>query len=125
MRQAAKIFSLILGVLIISGYAFAEYGLNFPAPATDIGQEIYNVHMFTMIVATVLLLIIFTIIAYSLFKFRKSKGYEADQNFHKSWFGTWSWIMVPAMVLGVDFYIAGEAQGVLDKFWNAPKQRLC
>ncbi len=46
MRQAAKIFSLILGVLIISGYAFAEYGLNFPAPATDIGQEIYDVHMF-------------------------------------------------------------------------------
>ncbi len=122
MRQAAKIFSLILGVLIISGYAFAEYGLNFPAPATDIGQEIYDVHMFTMIVSTILLLIIFTIIIYSLFKFRKSKGYEADQNFHKSWFGTWSWVMVPAMVLGVDFYIAGEAQGVLDKFWNAPKQ---
>ena len=34
----------------------------------------------------------------SLYFHRKSRGYEADQNFHKSWFGQWSWVIVPVMV---------------------------
>ncbi len=122
MSLTAKLFSVILATLTMTTTAFAEYGLNFPTPATDIGQEIYDVHMFTMWVATILLVIIFAVIFYSILVHRKSKGFEADQNFHKTWFGNWSWVLVPVMVLGVDFYIAGEAQGVLDKFWNAPKQ---
>jgi len=122
MSLTAKLFSVILATLTMTTTAFAEYGLNFPTPATDIGQEIYDVHMFTMWVATGLLVIILAIMLVAIIRFRKSKGYEADQNFHKSWFGNWAWVLVPVMVLGVDFWIAGEAQSTLDKFWNAPKQ---
>ena len=105
MSLTAKLFSVILATLTMTTTAFAEYGLNFPTPATDIGQEIYDVHMFTMWVATILLVIIFAVIFYSILVHRKSKGFEADQNFHKTWFGNWSWVLVPVMVLGVDFYI--------------------
>jgi cytochrome c oxidase subunit 2 len=121
MSNIVKLFSLLLGI-VVSGLALAEYGINFPQPVTDIGQDIYNVHMYVMQVTTVLMLAIFVGIAYSLFKFRKSKGYVADQNFHKGWFGTWSWTIIPVMVLGVDLFLAADATPILEKFWNAPKQ---
>ena len=101
--------------------ARAEYGVNFPQPATGGAQLIYDVHMLTMKIATVLLVIVFAVVIYSLYFHRKSRGYQADQHFHKTWFGTWSWILVPAMVLGVDLTIAGSAQHALESLWTIPK----
>lgn len=99
----------------------AEYGINFPPPAADVAQEIYDIHMLTMQIATFLLLVVFSIVIYSLFFHRKSRGYQADQNFHTTWFGNWSWVIVPALVLGVDLTIASNADAVLKKVWDVPK----
>ncbi len=102
--------------------AHAEYGLNFPPPATPIAREIFDLHMLTMGISTILLIGVFAVVFFAIWKFRKSRGYQPDQNFHKTWFGTWSWIIVPAMVLGVDLTIAGSAQAVLERLWVVPKQ---
>ncbi|MES9847233.1 MAG: cytochrome c oxidase subunit II transmembrane domain-containing protein, partial [Candidatus Thiodiazotropha sp.] len=91
------------------GDAAAEYGLNFPEPAANVAQEIFDIHMMTMGIATFLLIIVFAIVFYSIYFHRKSRGYEADQEFHNSWFGNWSWVIVPVMVLSVDLTIAGKA----------------
>jgi cytochrome c oxidase subunit 2 len=107
--------------LLASAPAQAEWGINFPPPVTPIGQSIYDVHMITMQISTVLMFIAFAFIGYSIYKHRKSKGFVADQNFHKSWFGSWSWVLVPAMVLGVDLTIAGSAQKTLEQFWESPR----
>ena len=114
------------GLLLISGLtgfqsAQAEYGINFPPPAADVAQEIYNIHMLTMQIATFLLLVVFSVVIYSLYFHRKSRGYPADQNFHNTWFGNWSWVIVPALVLGVDLTIASNAGTVLKKVWDVPK----
>ena len=101
--------------------ARAELGLNFPPPAAGVAQEIYDIHMLTMYICTLLLIIVFAIVFYSLYFHRKSRGYEADQNFHKTWFGNWSWVIVPALVLGVDLTIASNANEVLKKVWEVPK----
>jgi heme/copper-type cytochrome/quinol oxidase subunit 2 len=45
----------------------------------------------------------------------------ADQHFHESWFGNWSWVIVPVLVLGVDLTIAHSAQKTLEKVWEVPK----
>ena len=102
--------------------ANAEYGLNFPEPAAGVAQEIYDIHMLTMTIATVLLVIVFAVVFYSLYFHRKSRGYPADQNFHNSWFGHWSWVIVPVLVLGVDLTIAGKADAVLKEVWEVPKE---
>ena len=107
--------------LMAATVAKAEYGLNFPEPAADVAREIYNVHMMTMGIATVLLIIVFAFVFYSIYFHRKSRGYEADQHFHTSWFGQWSWVIVPVLVLGVDLTIAGKADSVLKKVWEVPK----
>jgi cytochrome c oxidase subunit 2 len=117
---------LLSALLLVAGLLFhqsaqAEYGLNFPPPAAGVAQEIYDIHMMTMTIATVLLVIVFAFVFYSLYFHRKSRGYEADQNFHNSWFGHWSWVIVPVLVLGVDLTIAGKADAVLKEVWEVPK----
>lgn len=107
--------------LMLASSAHAEYGLNFPEPAAGVAREIFDIHMMTMSIATVLLCIVFAIVFYSMYFHRKSRGYEADQNFHNSWFGHWSWVIVPVMVLGVDLTIAGKADAVLKEVWEVPK----
>ena len=105
-----------------TGSAGAEMALNFPEPAAGVAQEIYDIHMLTSGIATVLLVIIFSVVGYSLYHHRKSRGYEADQKFHETWFGRWSWIIVPVLVLGVDLTIASSAQKTLEKVWEVPKE---
>jgi cytochrome c oxidase subunit II len=118
-RLGATTASLLL--ICWSGYSAAEMGLNFPEPAAGVAQEIYNIHMMTSTIATVLLIIIFSFVIYSLIHHRKSRGYVADQHFHESWFGRWSWVIVPVLVLGVDMTIASKAEKTLERVWDIPK----
>jgi len=107
----------------LTGLAHAEYGLNLPEPGSVPAQDIYDIHMLTTWIVTVLLVLVFGFVIYSLVFHRKSRGYQADQNFHKTWFGNWSWVVVPAMVLGVDLTIAGSAQKVLESVWQVPEEK--
>ena len=115
---AASSFSLLA---VWAGNTSAEMKLNFPEPAAGVAQEIYDIHMLTTTIATILLVIIFSVVGYSLYAHRKSRGYEADQHFHESWFGHWSWVIVPVLVLGVDLTIASSAQKTLERVWEVPK----
>jgi cytochrome c oxidase subunit 2 len=104
----------ILGsaIFTMTGDAFADWTLNLPEPVSPVTREIFNLHMLTATVALVIMVIVTAVIIYSLWKFRKSAGYEADQNFHTGWFGKWSWVLVPVVVLGIDLSIAGKASKV-------------
>ena len=114
-------FPLLLTGLMAASTAHAELGINFPEPAAGVAREIYDIHMMTMQITTMLLVIVFAFVFYSLYFHRKSRGYEADQHFHTSWFGQWSWVIVPVLVLGVDMTIAGKADSVLKKVWEVPE----
>jgi cytochrome c oxidase subunit 2 len=113
--------SVIASFAAWAGPAAAELGFNFPQPAAGVAQEIYDIHMLTMGIATVLLILIFSFVIYSLIHHRKDRGYQADLHFHESWFGRWSWVVVPVLVLGVDLTIANSAQKTLEKVWEVPK----
>lgn len=104
-----------------SAPASAELGFNFPEPAAGVAREIYDIHMLTSTIAAALLVVIFGFVIYSLVHHRKSRGYVADQHFHESWFGHWSWVIVPVLVLGVDLTIAHSAQKTLERVWDVPK----
>jgi len=113
----------LLPLLGLAGTARAELGVNFPPPVSTVGQDIYHVHMVTMGIATVLLVLVFGFVIWSLVHHRKSRGYPADQHFHETWFGRWSWVIVPVLVLGVDLTIAGSAQKTLEAIWTVPKDK--
>ena len=120
-KSMLRLITLCSGMAGFSS-AQAELGLNFPPPAAQVAQDIYDIHMLTMQIATVLLVIVFAFVFYSIYYHRKSRGYQADQNFHKTWFGNWSWVIVPALVLGVDLTIANNANTVLKTVWEVPKE---
>jgi len=120
---AKPVVGLITWLLLLTAASVrAEYGLNFPEPAATSARQIYDIHMMTMQIATFLLVLVFAFVIYSLYFHRKSRGFEADQNFHKSWFGNWSWVIVPALVLAVDLTIASNAQRVLEAVWEVPEE---
>ncbi len=118
-RQLVCAFAVLLAALP----ARAEYGLNFPPPASPGARQIFDIHMLTSTIAAVMTLLVFSVVFFAIFRFRKSTGYQPDQNFHRTWFGRWAWILVPAMVLSVDLTIAGSAQKVLEAVWVVPKDR--
>ena len=123
LMPGLRIASGLLLPLVWAGAAHAELGFNFPPPVSTVGKEIYEVHMVTMGIATVLLVLVFAFVIYSLVHHRKSRGYVADQHFHESWFGNWSWVIVPVLVLGVDLTIAGSAEKTLEAIWTVPKDQ--
>lgn len=101
------------GLFAPAGAVVADYALNLPEPAAPITRDIFNLHMLTAIIATVIMVIVTAMIIYALVRFRKSTGYKADQQFHESWFGRWSWVLVPVIVLGIDLSIAGPGSRTL------------
>jgi cytochrome c oxidase subunit 2 len=104
-----------LVLLTLASTASAEYGFNLPEPVSPLTKEIFDLHMLTTRIATWIMVIVIAIVVYAVIRFRKSKGYQADQNFHKGAFGTWSWILVPVIVLGIDLSIAGSAKHALNQ----------
>lgn len=124
MGNFIKLFLRIVTITALTGWvgtAYAEYGLNFPEPVTSSARDIYSIHMNTVAIITIMMIIVYGIVAFSIYFHRKSRGYEADQEFHKGWFGHWSWLLVPIIVLGVDLSIAGKAESVLEDLWLIPK----
>jgi len=124
MSSFIKLFFKITTTLFLFVYCinvFAEYGLNFPEPVTDNARDIYDIHMNTVRIISALLVVVFSIVIYSIIFHRKSVGYKADQEFHKGVFGRWAWVLVPVLVLGVDLGIAGKAERVLENLWLIPK----
>lgn len=106
--------TLLSSFLLSSSAAFAEYKLNFPTPVSPVTREVFDLHMLTSYIAIIIMVIVTAVIFFAIFKFRKSKDYKPDLEFHNGWFGTWSWILVPALVLAIDLSIASSASSTFD-----------
>jgi cytochrome c oxidase subunit 2 len=100
--------------ILLSSTAFAAYEYNLNPPASTLTQEIFDLHMLTTIVGTIIMVIVTAMIVYALYAFRHEKGAVPDQEFHNSWFGRWAWVLVPVIVLGIDLSIASSASSTLN-----------
>lgn len=112
---------LLLPLGLLTSIAHADYGYNLPEPAATLTQEIFDLHMLTTIVGTVIMVIVTAMIVYALYAYRHDKGAVPDQNFHTSWFGRWAWVLVPVIVLGIDLSIASSASSTLSSVEDRSK----
>jgi len=119
-QRLSATLGVSLGLAAIPGSAFADYALDLPTPASTTSAQIYKLHQMTATVALVIMVIVTGLIIYTLVRHRKSKGFEADQEFHKGWFARWSWAIVPTIVLGIDLSIAGPATTALRNLETFP-----
>ncbi|MEB4591479.1 cytochrome c oxidase subunit II [Candidatus Thiothrix sp. Deng01] len=114
-RRTACLAATLLAVVGCLGaaVAHADYEYNLTPPASTITQEIFDLHMLTTTIATIIMVIVTAMIIYALYAFRHSQGAIPDQDFHNNWFGRWAWVLVPVIVLGIDLSIASSASSTL------------
>ncbi|XXK21582.1 cytochrome c oxidase subunit II [Arenicellales bacterium nBUS_48] len=83
---------------ILPTVAQAEWALNLQRPVTEIARVQYDLHMLIMYIVTVIGIIVFGVMFYSIAKFRKSKGAEAAK-FSHSTKAEVLWTVIPTLIL--------------------------
>jgi len=97
-RSLKLSFAGLAILLLSSGQAFAEYGLNMPKGVTEISREVYGLHMLIFWVCVAIAVVVFGVIFWSIMFHRKSRGYKAA-SFHHSTTVEIIWTVVPFIIL--------------------------
>lgn len=85
-------------LLLFPGLVFAELVFNFPAPATIIAREIYDLHTLILLVCLFIFIVVFGFMFYALYKHRKSVGHKAVQFSHNTRL-EYVWTVIPMLIL--------------------------
>jgi len=94
--------------LLLPGAATAEYRFNFPEPVTPIARETLEIHNEFMLIITVLFVVVFAIMIYSMIKHRKSVGHSPSQFTRPTGAMQWFWALIPfAILLFIDLVLMG------------------
>ena len=104
MRFFGKL-ALFLGGIISSSLAFASDTAEYQAPTfnmhrgvTPMSKDIYDLHMTMFSICVVIGILVFSVLIYSLFKHRKSKGAVAA-TFHENKKLEILWAVIPFIIL--------------------------
>ncbi len=92
---------LILMSAISSGAWAAESKmnqLNMPVSVTEVGREIYDLHMLILWISVIIGLLVFGVMFYSIYYHRKSRG-VTPSTFHESTAVEIAWTVVPFIIL--------------------------
>ena len=93
---ASKIITGIF--LLLPAVVYAEWGLNLPRGVTPFSREIYDLHMLILGICVVIGVIVFGVMFYAMFAFRKSKGVVAAQWYHSTK-AEIIWTIIPFLIL--------------------------
>ncbi len=92
----------------LPGIAGAAYNINFPDPVTPIARETLHIHNEFMLIITILFVVVFAIMIYSMIKHRKSIGHQPAKFTGPSSRLQWFWALIPfAILLFIDFILMG------------------
>ena len=98
-KNLAVQLSLMIAAFFSSPSAWAGYDINILTPATPISHQINGLHMYILYVCAAIFVIVFSMMFYSIFKFRKSVGAKPDVNFHESTLIEIIWTIIPFIIL--------------------------
>ncbi|MBA2690170.1 MAG: cytochrome c oxidase subunit II [Burkholderiales bacterium] len=94
-----KFFNVLL--LLLTTFwrdAMASYDVNIPQPDTVIAHQIYDLHLYILIVCAVIFVVVFGWMFLALLKHRKSVGHNAEQ-FHENTTVEILWTIIPFVIL--------------------------
>lgn len=104
--KAKRLLSLLLGpVLFLTAHAGAWADLadrsriNMSRGVTEVGSDIYDLHMMAIWVSVGIGIVVFTLMFYSLIAHRKSQGRKAD-HWHEHLGAELAWTIIPFFILG-------------------------
>ena len=84
--------------LLLSLQALASYEYNMPRGVTPISQKIYDLHMLIFYICVGIGLVVFSVLFYSVYHFRRSKGAQAVQ-FHDNLYIELLWTAIPVVIV--------------------------
>ncbi len=87
-----------LVVAAVSPAAMAAWGLNMPKGITGISRETYDLHMLIFWICVAIGVVVYGVLIYSLFAYRKSKG-AIPASFHHSTKVEIVWTVIPFVIL--------------------------
>ena len=96
-KKATFFLSTMLGATFTQNVN-AAYELNLRTPHSEIASQIYDLHMLIVYVCLAILVVVFGVMFYSIYKHRKSVGHEASQ-FHEHHLLEVVWTIIPAVIL--------------------------
>ena len=76
----------------------AAWGLNMTQGATPISQDVYNMHMTSLYVVTVIGILVFSVMFWSIFHHRKSKGVKPAKFSHSTTVEI-IWTLIPFAII--------------------------
>ena len=86
----------------------ADYQWNFPTPVTPIARDTLSIHNEFMLIITLLFVVVFAIMIYSMIKHRKSSGHPPAKFSGPTGKLQWFWVLVPfGILLFIDFVLMG------------------
>ena len=92
-----RVFSGAVSVFL-APLAAAQNQVNMSPGVTEIGADIFELHMLIMWICVVIGVAVFAVMFYSIYAHRKSKGHQASQ-FHESTKVEVAWTVVPFLIL--------------------------
>lgn len=103
MRTRVKRWLGLLAALVPSANALAyeelsNWAVNFQAPVTPMAREIDDIHMLIYWICVAIGVLVFGVMFYSIWKFRKSKGAQAA-TFHENTTLELIWTAIPFLIL--------------------------
>jgi len=98
-----KLRSFLMGIVALvssfwAGTAAAEWRLNLTQGVTPISREVYDLHMLILWIVTIIGVVVFGVIFWSVYYHRKSRGAIPAQ-FHHSTVAELSWTIIPILIL--------------------------
>ena len=105
-------------VLILASAAHADWALNMPKGVTELSLETYNIHMMIFWWCVAIGIVVFGVMIVSLFKHRKSKGFEPAK-FSHSTTAEVIWTAIPVVILVVIAVTVAETMVKLEDTRNA------
>ncbi|MFM7481839.1 MAG: cytochrome c oxidase subunit II [Candidatus Methylopumilus sp.] len=93
-------FSVVFASLFLlsSNLALAAWGLNMTQGVTPISQDVYNMHMTSLYVVTIIGILVFSVMFWSIFQHRKSKGVKPAKFSHSTTVEI-IWTLIPFAII--------------------------
>lgn len=97
-----KLFALLIifysNISVASAPTSWQFG--FPAPATEVMEAVVRSHSFVMLVMVAIMLFVWALLAYVVFRFRKSKVANVSQTNHNVLLEI-VWFVIPTIIVGI------------------------
>jgi cytochrome c oxidase subunit II len=119
--KTAGAAAAIAAVLLTSPAMAGWDGLNLPKGVTELSQEAYRLHMLILYWCIAIAVAVFSVMIYSLVKFRKSQGAVPDKTLLHSTKVEIIWTIIPIVIL---IFMAIPAARALIKIEDTSNSKL-